>query len=127
MTAKELKAINKQIEELGGIMSEVVLEALGDLTNGALNYYQTPRVVMIKREIIDTYIEQLQQENKQLKNDNAVMKANLIQVSDKQRDLYKEVIEEVRDKLYCWGEVLDAKFQQEVLQILDKAKGEDNG
>ena len=48
-------------------MSEEILIALGDLTNGALNYYQTPRVVMAKRDIIDTYIEQLQQENKQLK------------------------------------------------------------
>ena len=48
-------------------MSEEILIALGYLTNGALNYYQTPRVVMAKREIIDTHIEQLQQENKQLK------------------------------------------------------------
>lgn len=49
-------------------MSEVVLEALGDLTNGALNYYQTTHVVMAKRKVIETYIKQLQQENKQLKD-----------------------------------------------------------
>ena len=49
-------------------MSEVVLEALGDLTNGALNYYQTTHVVMAKRKIIETYIKQLQQENQQLKD-----------------------------------------------------------
>lgn len=40
----------------------------------------------------------------------------------KQNKELKEVIEEVRDKLYCWGEVLDAKFQQDLLQILDKVK-----
>ena len=39
-------------------------------------------------------------------------------------DLYNEVIdlqeriENAIDKLYCWGEVLDADFQQEMLLIL---------
>lgn len=69
----------------------------------------------------------LQQENQQLKNDNAVMKAGLIQVSDKQRDLYKSVIEEVRERLeyYLIGNMKYEDGQKEfkkLLQILDKAK-----
>ena len=48
-------------------MNEEILIALGDLTNGALNYYQTPRVVMTKRDIIETYIDRLQQENQKYK------------------------------------------------------------
>ena len=48
-------------------MSESLLIALGDLTNGAINYYQNPRVVMTKRKVIETYIDQLQQEKQKLK------------------------------------------------------------
>lgn len=34
---------------------------------------------------------------------------------------YKAIVDKALDKLYCWGEILDAKFQQEMLEIL---KGE---
>ena len=37
----------------------------------------------------------------------------------------KDVIAKTIDKLYCWGEVLDADFQREMLKILDN-KGEMN-
>ena len=67
-------------------------------------------------------IEQLQQENQQLKNDNAVMKANLIQVSDKQRDLYKEVIEEVREYATNEMRIVNDNEYHKLLQILDKEK-----
>lgn len=32
----------------------------------------------------------------------------------------KEVIDKIIDKLYCWGEVLDAEFQKEMLDILEE-------
>ena len=80
-------------------------------------------------------IEQLQQENKQLKNDNSLMKANLIQVSNKELDLYKEVIEEVREYMkenrtrYIYQDDLredwwfeDLDVYSELLQLLDKVK-----
>ena len=35
---------------------------------------------------------------------------------------YKEVIDEVIDKLYCWGEALDAEFQKQMLDILKEAE-----
>lgn len=31
----------------------------------------------------------------------------------------KDIIAKATDKLYCWGEVLDADFQKEMLKILD--------
>ena len=46
------------------------------------------------------YIEKLQQENQK----------------------YKEVIDEVIDKLYCWGEALNPVFQKIMLDILKKVE-----
>lgn len=72
-------------------------------------------------------LNEKEQENKQLKNDNAVMKAGLIQASNKQLNLYKEVIEEVREyiKYYLldnsWFKDSQNEFKK-LLQILDKAK-----
>ena len=37
----------------------------------------------------------------------------------------RDVIAKAIDKLYCWGEVLDADFQKEMLKFLD-SKGEIN-
>lgn len=37
----------------------------------------------------------------------------------------KDIIARATDKLYCWGETLDADFQKEMLKILD-SKGETN-
>lgn len=54
---------------------------------------------MVIREFVDIII-QLQQENKQ----------------------YKEVIDKAIDKLYCWGEVLDADFQKIMLDILKEVE-----
>lgn len=51
-------------------------------------------------EQINTTVEQLQQENKKLKED------------------YNKVVHEAKDTLYCWGEVLDPKFQSKMLGIL---------
>ena len=72
--------------------------------------------------------DKLQQENKQLKNDNAVMKAGLIQASNK-LNLYKEVIEEVREYIEDWlfnaggnGASMNYEDINELLQILDKVK-----
>ena len=34
----------------------------------------------------------------------------------------KEVIDEAINKLYCWGEALDAEFQKQMLDILKEAE-----
>ena len=34
----------------------------------------------------------------------------------------KEAIDKAIDKLYCWGEILDPKFQEEMLDILKEMK-----
>lgn len=45
-----------------------VLSALGDLTNGALNYYQATQTVMVRDNLIRNYIELLQKQNTELKD-----------------------------------------------------------
>ena len=54
----EIKAIN---------IPNDVLIALGDLTNGALNYYKASKSVMFKHKTILDYITNLQEENERLK------------------------------------------------------------
>lgn len=40
---------------------EIVLSALGDLTNGALNYYQATQAVQVRENVIREYIDELEQ------------------------------------------------------------------
>jgi hypothetical protein len=77
---------------------------------------------------------ELQQENQQLKNDNAVMKANLIQIRDERLERYKSVLDEIRElinnhnrnagKLYYRynNKYLLSEIKEDILQILDKVK-----
>ena len=53
----------------------------------------------IAKEVVLSETENLQEENKKL----------------------KEFIDKAIDKLYCWGEVLDPIFQKEMLDILKEA------
>ena len=52
--------------------------------------------------------------------DNQILR---IKASARETEYYKlkEVIDKAIDKLYCWGEALDATFQKDLLDIL---KGE---
>ena len=77
--------------------------------------------------------ENLQQENKQLKEQVQDLKADYGTIAQIERDLYKEVIEEVREyinsKVISNGEIIDQlrKIEvKELLQILDKAKCSDD-
>ena len=76
--------------------------------------------------------ENLQQENKQLKEQVQDLKADYGTIAQIERDLYKEVIEEVREYIYILNhELVEEKDHyvlngNELLQILDKAKGEMN-
>ena len=71
-------------------------------------------------------IEQLQQENQQLKENNMSMQEEMARTWEKV-DLYKEVIEEVREYVDnivpC---IHDEELLDEVLQILDKVKEGNN-
>ena len=80
--------------------------------------------------ILLTYIEVLQQENKQLKENNMSMQEEMVRTWEK-ADLYKEVIEEVKDRITIKlgryinekDYVIDDVALDELLQILDKVKG----
>ena len=79
-------------------------------------------------------IEQLQQENKKLKEQVQDLKADYETIAQIERDLYKEVIEEVRDRITIKlgryinekDYVIDDVALDELLQILDILKKEDN-
>ena len=79
--------------------------------------------------ILLTYIEVLQQENTQLKENNMSMQEEMARTWEK-ADLYKEVIEEVKNRITIkLGKkkkkkdyVIDDVALDELLQILDKAK-----
>lgn len=54
--------MNNEIKEIN--IPDNILTALGDLTNGALNYYKTPKAIELKHKLLLDY---LQEENKRLK------------------------------------------------------------
>ena len=58
--------MNDEIKEIN--IPENVLVALGDLTNGALNYYKASETVKVRHNTILDYITNLQQINKNLTN-----------------------------------------------------------
>ena len=80
--------------------------------------------------ILLTYIEVLQQENARLKENNMSMQEEMARTWEK-ADLYKEVIEEVKDRITIKlgryinekDYVIDDVALDELLQILDKVKG----
>ena len=74
--------------------------------------------------------ENLQQENKQLKEQVQDLKADYGTIAQIERDLYKEIIEEVREYIEDWlfdaggnGASMTYEDINELLQILDKVKG----
>ena len=76
----------------------------------------------------DEIIIDLQQENKQLKEQVQDLKADYGTIAQIERDLYKEVIEEVREFVGS-EEMYNCSFEEEtnkLLQILDKAKDSDD-
>jgi cell division protein FtsB len=59
-----------------------VLSALGDLTNGALNYYQVTQTVMVRDNLIRNYIELLQKQNTELKEENEKLRKQNTEYQD---------------------------------------------
>ena len=113
---------------------------MSKIINGVASEYDMPMIYENKtmtnrlgnEEIFtrwqDPTIEQLQQENQQLKDINTYDKRHLYKMNkdrleanerlQQERDLYKSVIEEVREF------VKGLSLEDEFLQILDKVKGE---
>ena len=78
-------------------------------------------------------LNEKEQKNKQLKEQVQDLKADYGTIAQIERDLYKEVIDEVREyinsKVISNGEIIDQlrKIEvKELLQILDKAKDSDD-
>ena len=80
--------MNNEIKEIN--IPDNILATLGDLTNGALNYYKTPKTIELKHKLLLDYITNLQKENEDYKS--RCEKAD-------------EYIKENKDKYYHdWGE-----------------------
>ena len=74
------------------------------------------------------YIDNLEQENARLKENNMSMQEEMVRTWEK-ADLYKEVIEEIREYIEDWlfnvggnGASMTYEDINELLQILDKVK-----
>ena len=61
---------------------------------------------------------------KLVKEKEQVITQRLMMNLRKENQQLKSTLEEIREKLYCWGEILEPKFQQDLLQIIDKSTGE---
>ena len=57
--------MNDEIKEIN--IPNDILAILGDLTNGAMNYYKNPKVIELKYKLLLDYITNLQEENERLK------------------------------------------------------------
>ena len=102
---------------------EQVLSALSDLTNGALNYYRATQTVMVRDNLIRNYIELLQKQNTELKEENFKLQARSDRVINNWNKL-KEWLEEYietnekwysselsnHDKEYYKKDYIDSKF-----------------
>ena len=99
---------------------------------GILNKEQRDLITRLLNEMdgADNYIIKLQQENARLKENNMSMQEEMARTWGK-ADLYKEVIEEVKDRITIKlgryinekDYVIDDVALDELLQILDKVKG----
>ena len=56
--------MNNEIKEIN--IPNDILAILGDLTNGAMNYYKNPKVIELKYKLLLDYINNLLKENKML-------------------------------------------------------------
>lgn len=110
-------------------------EEAKELNQKYLNAVADYETTMFEKEQLNSLVnscqEQLQQENTQLKENNMSMQEEMARTWEK-ADLYKEVIEEVRDRITIKlgryinekDYVIDDVALDELLQILDK--GESN-
>lgn len=91
-----------------------------DTINVNMNIYDIP--------IIVEQLNKLEQENQQLKEENDKIKIAITENCDLRLEVlkYKEVIEEVREYATNEMRIVNDNEYHKLLQILDKAKGEDN-
>ena len=97
---------NKEIEELLNMLKKCAREDKATL-----------KLNEIACKTILSYIEQLEKENKILR-ENAEHNDKVVDKVNWEINILKHNRDKAIDKLYCWGEVLNSEFQKEMLNIL---------
>lgn len=115
------------------MIEDKILSYLSDLSNGALNYYQSSTKVMIMQGTIRDYIEQLQQKNKELKNINDKL-SSALNSTEQRIDKAIEYIDKNSHKTE-WGDLEqdnesidindDITDNDFIINLLSILKGED--
>ncbi len=96
---------NKQIEDILKNIKYAIDED---------DYWKVTKETLI---LLLSYIEQLEKENKILR-ENAEHNDKVVDKVNWEINILKHNRDKAIDKLYCWGEVLNSEFQKEMLNIL---------
>lgn len=104
----DIEALREGTNDKYGVSATLVF-------NEGLTYKELEQVINEKYFYLSN--NNLQEENKKLKDKYERCKKQKIKVENACSN-YKYKLDKAIDKLYCWGEVLDAQFQQEMLNIL---------
>ena len=116
-------------EKIGRYTKDEILEHLTEGEGRGFLGRSMYDAIFDKIHALKTENEQLKQENKQLKEQVQDLKADYGTIAQIVRDLYKEVIDEVRKFIEDWlfdaggnGASMTYEDINELLQILDKVK-----
>ena len=116
-------------EKIGMYTEDEILEHLTEGEGRGFLGRSMYDAIFDKIHALKTENEKLKQENARLKENNMSMQEEMARTWEK-ADLYKEVIEEVREYIEDWlfdaggnGASMTYEDINELLQILDKVKG----
>lgn len=99
--------MNNEIKEIN--IPDDILTVLGDLANGALNYYKTPITIEWKYKLLLDRIINLQQENEKLNNRINKCAEEILEEINKNNHLSVGVALTIRQKLIDYRELKENK------------------
>lgn len=99
--------MNNEIEEIN--IPDNILTALGDLVNGALNYYKTPKTIELKHKLLLDYIINLQNKYEKLNNRINKCAEEILKEINENNHLSVGVALTIRQKLIDYRELKENK------------------
>lgn len=95
--------MNNEIEEIN--IPDNILTALGDLANGALNYYKTPKTIELKHKLLLDYITNLQNKYEKLNNRINQCAEEILKEINENNHLSVGIALTIRQKLIDYREI----------------------